>query len=1214
MIPEDIEGRLGNPPAPTTFGTQFTFCPDSSSAGDMISGKEPLLSNPDQNSEPVFDGNVGQPDENLVAQVQGQERCHQNDHLEAVDMGILDVGDIDARSDGSSENGLFVQQDPEIKIEDEDDGGHRSNGLIEEEEPAENDRRSDFEEYNRGEDYRSDEHPDGPEDGNENSNSRDQVGEDQPDRFRVEAQVGRDNDSECMFIEAEDIPESVKARFAEFEFCKFPEAAGDLICIGSTQIKVEEPDDDLVMVDGHSAEDPDFVIDEDDILSDGERPNKRHRAAPKRQKKRDDTQPLNPRQAMIGGPPETGGKGAWQEPTDDELMEMYTEQEHLNALKAKGPLTFPQRAALARITAKIAKVEDMASQHTETPGVLDPALVGDGGGAEPNLQPPSGTEGKKARRLAKTAQEYWEREYAEKGSGVRNMAEATKRKRATKKQKKGNQGSTGNAMEGRLFSMLKDVNPIMARAAQAGMAMPGPIQATTREDHLKAMKDFLFRVTGNPGQRGKSDDQRLLEKAAASFGHSQVRASNGKWCLAGKRMISTLYSHQLVGVSWMLGQEFSPDGPYGGILADQMGLGKTVQVLATMSVNRPTQADVDAGCHQTLIVAPATAISQWEREINKHCDKSFIKLVHHYRASQKIKPEMWKTANVILASFNEVTNALPSDKVLNRITGKKAGNEEWQEEYDEALGELLKHQFFRVVLDEGHAIRNDRTRAARACFSLTSKYRWILSGTPIHNSTTEFYTYFRFLGAHWSEDYTEFAKQFGNIEKDDVKERLDVMIRSLMLRRCVDEHFLGAPILDIPPTNKIEAVGHLFLLEGVLQANFTLEDFNYIRRQLSKTGGKTPMHRQLERWVDMEYNAFEAEEHGSVAFGRSRFGDAFNMDTELEEMEATKSMEEVVCRVCFDFPVEPQITDCGHTFCEECIAGALKVKECCPACNTVLWNLSLSAFQGPDRALGEKQDDNGDVRKPKQKKKKTEEDWEVGDDRNLAQPKMKDSSKWIKQYDKSFPHRPLQGSSKTIIVKNQILKWQKDAPDDKVIVFVNWAKLACIIGRMLHEEHIPFLYYFGDLTKDQKEAAILNFQEKPDIKVLVASIRCGGQALNLNFANRVILVDQWWNTAMENQAFGRVHRIGQEKETYFTKIVVQDSVDQRLVDMQEEKSKRISSILKEGVSRRTVPTLEEVVALFGAGNDEDSGKKGAQEDGEQAVLPAGHEAGSERTG
>lgn len=53
-------------------------------------------------------------------------------------------------------------------------------------------------------------------------------------------------------------------------------------------------------------------------------------------------------------------------------------------------------------------------------------------------------------------------------------------------------------------------------------------------------------------------------------------------------------------------------------------------------------------------------------------------------------------------------------------------------------------------------------------------------------------------------------------------------------------------------------------------------------------------------------------------------------------------------------------------------------------------------------------------------------------------------------------------------------------------VFVNWAKLACIIGRMLDEEEISYLYYFGDMTKQQKEAAIPEFQDNPDVKVMAS--------------------------------------------------------------------------------------------------------------------------------
>lgn len=133
-------------------------------------------------------------------------------------------------------------------------------------------------------------------------------------------------------------------------------------------------------------------------------------------------------------------------------------------------------------------------------------------------------------------------------------------------------------------------------------------------------------------------------------------------------MESSLYNHQIVGVSWMLGQEFSPAPPFGGILADQMGtrsfqltlsvvlplanlfsylgLGKTVQVLATIVSNPPSEEDIKAGSHATLIVAPSAAILQWLRELEKHCTEEAIGTWHHYR-SQSMGDKLWKKADVL---------------------------------------------------------------------------------------------------------------------------------------------------------------------------------------------------------------------------------------------------------------------------------------------------------------------------------------------------------------------------------------------------------------------------------------------------------------------------------------------------------------------------------------------------------------------------------------
>jgi hypothetical protein len=246
-----------------------------------------------------------------------------------------------------------------------------------------------------------------------------------------------------------------------------------------------------------------------------------------------------------------------------------------------------------------------------------------------------------------------------------------------------------------------------------------------------------------------------------------------------------------------------------------------------------------------------------------------------------------------------------------------------------------------------------------------------------------------------------------------------------------------------------QAVAHPYLLEDVLKENFTLEDLNYLRRQLAAVGGKTPMHRQVQDWVTMEYEGRIANGVETTTFGKGRFGYDFDMDTQLEQMEAGKSLEEVICRVCYDAPVDPTITEvrastnrsglrwnwltvsqCGHTFCQECISGNLKAKPTCPVCNSMLWQVGPLEQSGIPSA---EQNDAGNTGRRRRRKKMTEEDWELGDDALMAQPKMKDSHKWVEEYDKGYPKKDLMASAKTIAVKNQILIWQAEAPGDKII-------------------------------------------------------------------------------------------------------------------------------------------------------------------------------------
>ena len=533
--------------------------------------------------------------------------------------------------DDISEDGLFVDQDEDIKSESEDEDEDAS---------GPGPQTHDKDDYNADDENHlvpsvedDDENESGP---GANEDSHDSEAEHDSD-------PGDEDDDECMIVDENDVPDDAKAKFANFKFGGFSHAADDGISLGPVQIKVEEGGDDVFAFSSDSGDgDSDFWMDENDILSDGEGPRKRRRSGvkprdnPNGKSARADSQlqHLQELSAM---------------PTADELAELYKQRDELNLLSARGPLKLPQSVALGQLRGRIAAIENMATQqslgegHSSDSKLLGNTTVTTGHNQNRPAAPPT----KKVRRAAKTAKEYWARAYREKGLGIRNVdGNLNKRKRMPIKPAKGKNGKDSDTNESRLMRMLQNSNPIVARAAQGAIAMPGPIQATKQKDQLRKMKDLFFKITGNTRSHSKPEDEKRLEAAVKSFGYKKVRASDGRWELR-TGMASTLYSHQVVGSSWMLGQEFSPDGPYGGILADQMGLGKTVQVIAAMSANRPSPEDIRAGRHQTLIVAPANVIAQWGREIRKHCLPSFIKVVHHYKASAKVGPDLWKKADVM---------------------------------------------------------------------------------------------------------------------------------------------------------------------------------------------------------------------------------------------------------------------------------------------------------------------------------------------------------------------------------------------------------------------------------------------------------------------------------------------------------------------------------------------------------------------------------------
>ena len=149
----------------------------------------------------------------------------------------------------------------------------------------------------------------------------------------------------------------------------------------------------------------------------------------------------------------------------------------------------------------------------------------------------------------------------------------------------------------------------------------------------------------------------------------------------------------------------------------------------------------------------------------------------------------------------------------------------------------------------------------------------------------------------------------------------------------------------------------------------------------------------------------------------------------------------------------------------------------------------------------------------------------------------------------------------------------------RVLVFSQFVQMLQGIVPMLGELGYEFCYLDGQ-TKNRGEV-VQRFQQSA-VPVFLISLKAGGVGLNLTGADTVIHVDPWWNPAVEAQATDRAHRIGQERVVTSYKLITRDTVEEKILSLQERKRKLISATLgEEPGSGAAILSEDEIFSLFG---------------------------------
>lgn len=150
----------------------------------------------------------------------------------------------------------------------------------------------------------------------------------------------------------------------------------------------------------------------------------------------------------------------------------------------------------------------------------------------------------------------------------------------------------------------------------------------------------------------------------------------------------------------------------------------------------------------------------------------------------------------------------------------------------------------------------------------------------------------------------------------------------------------------------------------------------------------------------------------------------------------------------------------------------------------------------------------------------------------------------------------------------------------KVLVFSQFLGMLGLIRERMTHMKIPYEYFDGSTSTMDREKAIQNFQNNDDCRVFLISLKAGGVGLNLTAADYVYIVDPWWNPAVEQQAIDRTHRIGQTKNIFAYRMICKDTVEEKILELQERKKSLVKDIIADDNGFIKKLSKEDVLYLF----------------------------------
>ncbi|KAL7764855.1 hypothetical protein ACKLNR_006000 [Fusarium oxysporum f. sp. zingiberi] len=590
-----------------------------------------------------------------------------------------------------------------------------------------------------------------------------------------------------------------------------------------------------------------------------------------------------------------------------------------------------------------------------------------------------------------------------------------------------------------------------------------------------------------------------------------------------------LKEHQLKGVEFILGREdeevatqmhrhmllsihysllSDPDKPgRGGILADVMGLGKTLTMLSAIlcskqlgqSSIRDSTGNIKAQEHPpssiTLVVLPSRQVLDvWQNEIDRRFQPQSFKTVTFHGDARPKKRELLLGHDLVFTTYHTLEKDNRGKGILNSI--------KWS----------------RIVLDEAHQIRNSSIKLHKAAAALESDTRWCLTGTPIQNSFDDLRSLLKFLRFEPFCQSNVFEQHIVNPFREDSpngndeSRNLKIMLKFCCLRRTQAK-------LDLPASN----IERIDVTPTETEKSMFTSILDQCREDFDKMAGKEGSSKKSNILFSAIMKLRRVCNHGAIPISACSSERTNQLIIPKTKGKVSRSPSaEPVCE-----------------FCDERTGNAdlLGGLDSCPMCGRLQFEMndeasSLAPSPSPTPSMM---------------------DLDTPDPPTRQIPTQ--SSYYMKQQ-----------SSKMSAVINNIKSSCLDA-SSKSVVFSSWRDTLDILATMLGAEGIAFVQVDGRNPLVGRTELLSKFCQDPVIRVLLISINTGAVGLTLTQANMVHIVEPQWNPAIEEQAIARVVRMGQTSPVTIFKYITAGSIENTVVKLQEKKTQiiKLSMQDKDGV-------------------------------------------------